>query len=216
MATDSAGTSSPESLPGPAVSEVRLTRLHDALKQLKAKSAANESSSVAARPRESATESEAEAPPRESPAPVAAAPAPQLAPYRLEDWLPERQLDQYRRLADNVALQFPAGHSAAIAIVGADPWHDAAAISLRLAACLADRRQGESLCIERGASSAGLAEAATRSGLIDVAAGRALWRDAIVSSALPGLSLLGAGSRTSPEDFPIGEQWRAALQDLRG
>src|SRR6185503_2790454 len=135
----------------------------------------------------------------------AAATAPQPAPFCLEDWLPERQLSQYRRLADNVASQFPAGHSAAIAIVGADPWHDAAAISLRLAACLADRRQGDVLHLERGASITGLAEAAVRAGLIDIAAGRAVWRDAIVSSALPGLSLLGAGSRTSPEDLPIGE-----------
>jgi len=61
-----------------------------------------------------------------------------------------------------------------------------------------------------------LAATATRWGLIDVAAGRALWRDAIVFSALPGLSLLGAGSASSPDDLPIGEQWRAALQELRG
>lgn len=209
MATDSAETSSPQSLPAQG-SEVRLTRLHDALKQLKAKSAAT--ASVSTPPIGAAAP--IAAPPRETAAPIA--PAPQPAPFRLENWLPERQLEQYRRLADNVALQFPAGRPAAIAVLGADAWHDAAAISLRLAACLADRRQGEALCIECGPSAAGWAEAATRAGLIDVAAGRAVWRDAIVCSALPGLSLLGGGSRTPPEDLPIGEQWRAALQELRG
>jgi Mrp family chromosome partitioning ATPase len=212
MATDSAGTSSPPSLSEPPGSEVRLTRLHDALKQLKAKSAASAPSLGVA--------SAATAPPappvlRATPSIVAAPELPPAAPFCLEDWLTELQLQQYRRLADNIASQLPLDGPAAIAIVGADPWHDMAGIALRLAVCLTDRGQGDVLLAGHDRSAAGLTKGLCQKGLVDAVAGRATWTETIAPTLMQGLSLLGLGTVASAEDAPLGEQWRSAMKELK-
>jgi Mrp family chromosome partitioning ATPase len=212
MATDSAGTSSPPSLSEPPGSGVRLTRLHDALKQLKAKSAASAPSSAVA-----LAAAAPAAPPllRETPSNVAAPESPPAAPVCLEDWLTESQLQQYRRLADNIASQLPLDGPAAIAIVGADPWHDMAGMALRLAACLTDRGQGDVLLAGHDPSAECLTKGVRQKGLVDAVAGRATWTETIAPTRMHGLSLLGPGTVASAEDAPLGEQWRSAMKELK-
>lgn len=283
MTVDTAATSSPEPFPESPGSDARLTRLHDALKQLRAKSTAtvplasiapvaNAASVVSndvlpssrtipvasdavqpAAPIEPAVAPAVAAPeqsesgvacvapmpqvappalesePKSSPAATAFAPraeSPRLTPpakaetkkppeYCLESWFSSASLRQYRQLAGNLASQLPSGDPAAIGIAVLSCRHGAEQLAARLALCLAERREGPLLLVEPAGPGLALAGDAYNAGLADVVAGRANWADAIASTEMDGLSLIGFGTTAAPEDAPLNDQWRTALVDLK-
>ena len=282
MTVDTAATSSPEPFPASPGSEARLTRLRDALKQLRAKSTstvplasiapiadaapivpgddlvplnrtvplANEAAGPAA-PIEQAdapavtleversvtrppSEPQLLPPPVENEAkPLAAimaidhrADLPFVTPpakadnksrpeLSLESWFSPASLRQYRQLAGNMASQLPSGDPAAIGVAVLSCRHGAEELAARLAMCLAERREGDVLLVEPAGPRLALEGDVHSPGLIDVVAGRANWADAIVSTEMKGLSLLGFGSTAAAEDAPLNDQWRTALVDLK-
>lgn len=254
MASDAAETPSPQPLPEGPDADVRMSRLHGALKQLKARGAAPLSTLKADLPslddrsaastdlrNGAASQSAAGSLPshrlptdaapaaerRQTPAPATPVSAPPLAPVRAErvaaeqaalqlrDCLAPAHCQQLERLANAILAQFPAGVQAAIAIAAVDAWQDSAGIAARLAWQLAERKDGETLFIEQNLASRGLSKSAPPWGLCEVVSGRADWSQAISPSAVAGLSLLGPGSAFPPEDVPLNEQWRSAMQQLK-
>ncbi|HUY91944.1 MAG TPA: hypothetical protein VMV10_24600 [Pirellulales bacterium] len=236
MTVDTAATSSPEPFPEPAESAARLSRLHDALKQLRAKSAATSplssiapsvsTAAVAAAeslppaPSEAAQQpaalmAPASAEPPLAPAIDAVASQPATESFSLEAWFSTAELRQYRQLAGNLAAHLASGEPAAIAIAALSCRHEAPTIAARLALCLAERQAGEVLLIEPAERSLRPIGDAPCASLVEVVGGRADWRDAVAPGVMAGLSLIEFGCAASPDDAPLNDQWRTALADLK-
>lgn len=278
MTVDSAATSSPEPFPEAPGSDARLTRLHEAIKQLRAKSTATVPLASIAPVAEMAPQASSDVllSTRTAPlaveavraaAPVEAAPAlpaafaaeaavasvvpvplpllpikdgpnpshaaatiashsgsPRLAAaepkepepraFCLENWFSPASLRQYRQLAGNIASQLSV-EPAALGVAALSCRHGAEQLAARLAMCLAERQEGEVLLVEPAGPRLALAGDAHNAGLVDVVAGRANWADAISSTEMKGLHLLGFGSAAAPEDASLNDQWRTALVDLK-
>lgn len=245
MTVDTAATSPPEPVPASAGSDARLTRLHEALKQLRAKSTAtvplasiapvadeapvvpSDDLSPSSRTVPLAIEADRPAAPIE-PAVAKIAPppeSPRLAqPAKVgPEALAEFCLESWFSTASLRQYRQLAGNiasqlpaePAALGVAALSCRHSAEQLAARLALGLAERREGDVLLVEPAGPRLALAGDAHGAGLADVVAGRADWADAVSSAEMEGLSLIRFGSTAAPEDAPLNDQWRTALVDLK-